>query len=216
MKVKKYLERVVRFGIPYLNRLEMVRLDRNERTSRWPAEVWKEIQKAVSPEVIMSYPELDPAYDKLSSFLKVDRKKLLLSHGSDAGLKSIFEVYIGEGDEALSISPSYAMYPVYAGMVGAKPVEISFLEDLSLPFELILKAISDRTRIVCLPNPNQPIERVFTKEELETVFQLALKKDFLIVVDEAYHYFYPETVIVILSLVLSPARPLAIFSSRTD
>lgn len=195
MKPKKHLDKIVRFDIPYADRIRYVRLDRNERASSWPGEILKEMQKVITPGLIMSYPEIEPVYEKISRVLNVDRSKLLLSHGSDVALKSIFEVYIDKEDEAVLIAPSYAMYPVYVQMVGAKAREINFLEDLSLPFDLILDAISSRTRIVCLPNPNQPIERVFSKDELNLISKLSLEKDFLLVIDEAYHYFYPETII---------------------
>lgn len=193
MKIKKHLEGIVRFDPPYLDRNNFIRLDRNERPVSWPEDIWREIQKIITPDVILSYPEIGKLYLKLAATLKVDADMLLLSHGSDVGLKSIFEAYIKEGDEALSLSPSYAMYPVYAQMVGAKPVEVAFDEDLSMPFDKIIRAISDRTRIICLANPNQPIERVFSKGELTEIALLSSKKDFILVVDEAYYYFYSET-----------------------
>ena len=195
MKAKKHLERIARYDVPHVDRLRQVRLDRNERASHWKQETWLEIQKIISPDLIMSYPELGPVYEKLAGVLNVKTEELLLSHGSDVGLKSIFEAYAGAGDETVSLTPSYAMYPIYAGMVGATPVEVGFESDLSLPFKAILDSITDRTRIVILPNPNQPIERVFTKSELEEILKLANERDFILVVDEAYHYFYPETAI---------------------
>lgn len=195
MKAKKHLEEISRFDNLYLDRLNSIRLDRNERVSRWPDDVWREMQRVISPEVLMSYPEFDPVYDKLASHLGVQRSSLLLSHGSDIALKSIFEVFIGPGDEALLLAPSYAMYPVYPKMFGAKAIEVGFNEDLSLPFERILAAITSRTRIVCLPNPNQPIERIFTENELKRIFELSTLKDFIIVIDEAYHYFNSESAI---------------------
>lgn len=195
MKIKKQLEDIARYDMLYLDRLSKIRLDRNERTFKWPQKVWREAKKVITPDVIMSYPELGPVYDKLAKVLNIRRGCMLLSHGSDVGLKSIFEVYINPGDEAIMLSPSYAMYPVYARIVGAKTVQISFLEDLTLPLERIIGAITSRTRILCLPNPNQPIERVFSKEELKRIFELSIKNDFLVIIDEAYHYFYPETAI---------------------
>jgi histidinol-phosphate aminotransferase len=171
----------------------MVRLDRNEKVDAWPEQVWKCIQKAITPEVIMSYPEFETVYSKLASLLRVDRANLLLSHGSDIALKSIFDVYIGPGEEAVVLSPSYAMYPIYAQMNEAKAVEVGFDDNLSLPFERILSALTSRTRIVCIPNPNQPIERVFTEQELEVLFERAMKDDFILVIDEAYHYFHRAT-----------------------
>jgi len=195
MKAKKHLEEISRFDNPYFARLDKIRLDRNERVSCWPVEIWNDMQNFITPEVIMSYPEFDPVYEKLAAVLGVERNTLLLSHGSDIALKSIFEVFIGPGDEAVLLTPSYAMYPVYAKMVGAKAIEIGFQEDLSLPIGHILDAITSRTRIVCLPNPNQPIERVFSKNELKNILDLSSRKDFIVVIDEAYHYFYPESAI---------------------
>lgn len=195
MEAKKRFDAITRYDMPYLARLGKVRLDRNERPHPWPTEVWEELRKTITPDLIMSYPELEPLYKKLAEVLNIKRERLLLSHGSDAALKSIFEIYIDSGDEAVLVTPSYAMYPVYALMVGAKPVEVGYEKDLSLPFEKIVDAISARTKIVCLPNPNQPIERVFTRDELKTMMKLSREKDFIFVVDEAYHYFYPETVV---------------------
>jgi histidinol-phosphate aminotransferase len=195
MKVKKHLSNIQRYDTAHLDRLKMVRLDRNERVNPWPVKVWHEIQSIITPELLMSYPEISSLYDKIAGHLNLSRQQLLLSHGSDVALKTIFETYIGHGDEAVLLNPSYAMYPVYAQMVDARAIEVSFLKDLSLPFEMVLNAITDRTRIVCLPNPNQPIERIFTRAELEEIMELALKKDFLLVIDEAYHYFYAGTVV---------------------
>jgi histidinol-phosphate aminotransferase len=195
MKIKEHLQPIKRYETAYPNRLGKVRLDRNERVSPWPEALWQEIQAAISPDVLMSYPEFGALYDKLAAHLQVKPEQLLLAHGSDAALKSIFEVYIGPQDEAVVLQPTYAMYPIYARMMGAEAVEVPFQADLSLPLSLIKTAITPRTRIVCLPNPNQPIERVFEAAELEEMADLALRHDFLLVVDEAYHYFYGESAI---------------------
>jgi histidinol-phosphate aminotransferase len=195
MEIKEHLKPIKRYETAYPNRLGKVRLDRNERISPWPEAVWREMQAAISPEVLMSYPEFGALYDKLAAHLQVKPEQLLLAHGSDAALKSIFEVYIRAQDEAVLLQPTYAMYPIYARMMGAEPIEVAFQADLSLPLGLIKAAITPRTRIVCLPNPNQPIERVFTASELEEMAGLALRHDFLLVVDEAYHYFHRESAV---------------------
>lgn len=81
------------------------------------------------------------------------------------------------------LNPTYAMHPIYARMMGAEPIEVPFQADPSLPLHLIKAAITPRTRIVCLPNPNQPIERVFDQSELEEMADLAVQQDFLLVVE---------------------------------
>ncbi|SNB46997.1 histidinol-phosphate transaminase [Geobacter sp. DSM 9736] len=193
MKAKAYLDDINRFDSSHLDRLSMVRLDRNERVTAWEPEAWEAIRQVITPEVILSYPEFGPVYEKMAAHLDVKPHNLLLTHGSDIALRSIFDVYINAGDEAVMVTPTYAMYPVYAQIVGAKAVEVGFRKDLSLPFSDIRNAITERTRIVCLPNPNQPIERVFNPEEIEEAVHLSEMHDFLLVIDEAYFYFHPHT-----------------------
>ncbi|MHC1791209.1 pyridoxal phosphate-dependent aminotransferase [Solidesulfovibrio sp.] len=193
MKAKAHLAAITRQETSHPDRLGKIRLDRNERAVPWPPEVYEAMLAAISQDVIMSYPEIAPVYDLLAAHLGLGKDCLLLSHASDAAIKAIFEVYVGPGDEAVILDPTYAMYPIYPLMYGAVPVPVSYEPDLTLPLEKILDAITPATRIVCLPNPNQPIERIFAPDEVAVLAERARRDDFLLLMDEAYHYFCPET-----------------------
>ena len=64
---------------------------------------------------------------------------------------------------------------------------------LTIDIQDIIDAISVDTRIVVLLNPNNPIGNVYTKDELEQVIARAKEVGAIVIVDEAYHYFYPNT-----------------------
>ena len=56
-----------------------------------------------------------------------------------------------------------------------------------------MDAITENTRIVVLLNPNNPIGNVYTEEELKVVIEKAKQVGAVVIIDEAYHYFYPKT-----------------------
>lgn len=168
-------------------------MDRNERSVDFPLEVMRDLCQRISPFMLRAYPEPEPLYAKLASWLNIPREMLLITAGADGGLKSIFEVFVEPGDEVVTASPSYAMYPLYSQMVGAVREEVRFHEDLSLPLESVLSRISPKTKLVVLANPNQPIERVYSSSEIDRLLKACAQNNTLLVMDEAYHHFCPET-----------------------
>ena len=72
---------------------------------------------------------------------------------------------------------------------------VAYEPDLTIKIENILNAINDNTRIVVLLNPNNPVGNVYTEEELRQVIARAKEVGAIVIVDEAYHYFYPNTFI---------------------
>jgi len=195
---KPRFDKVTRHTRPAETRKGCELMDRNERTVEFPPEVVEEFRKRITSFTLRASPEPEPLYERLAAWLGLSREMLLLTMGSDAALRMAHECYAGEGDEALSLSPSFALFPVYAGIAGAEPVRVPFRDDLSLPLEEILKAITPRTRVVALANPNQPIERVFTPGETRALLEACKKAGAMLVMDEAYHHFCDATALPLL------------------
>ena len=170
------------------------RFDRNEKTTPFPQEHLKAILAAIHPDEIVAYPQLEPFYQKLASWLGVSRDQVLLASGSDTAIKAVYEVYVDEGDEVVMLTPTYGMYQVYCRMFGAKPIDIRYEADMSLPAERILDAIDDDTKLVALANPNHT-GTVISEEDLLTIARKALRHEALVLVDEAYFHFYDRTMI---------------------
>ena len=66
-------------------------------------------------------------------------------------------------------------------------------KDLTIDINKIVEAITENTRIVVLLNPNNPIGNVYTENELKIVVEKAKSVGAVVIIDEAYHYFYPQT-----------------------
>jgi histidinol-phosphate aminotransferase len=180
------LSRLKDFGS---DRSAFVRMDKNERSTSFPDTVFQEMMSSISSELIPMYPDQRPLYKKLSSFLGVEEDCLLLSSGSDAALKMIFETYISPHDEIILLDPTYAMVEVYANMFEAKQIKIKFSPDLLLPFDTLLSSISSKTRVVFIADPNQPTGTILKEDQVVLLLDKALKTDTLVIFDEAYYNF---------------------------
>ena len=195
---KAHLASIARVPHPAHTREGWELMDRNERTGDFPPEVMRELRELISPFALRAYPEPEPLYQKLAAWLGVPRETVLLTMGADGALKAIFEVFVDAGEEIVGAWPAFAMYPVYCQMVGARWTPVPFHEDLTLPLGEIVEQITDRTKLVVLANPNQPVERAYDDAELRTLVERCVRHGAILVMDEAYHHFCPYTALPLL------------------
>jgi histidinol-phosphate aminotransferase len=169
-----------------------LRLDRNERTIPFSKKITSKILLSITPEDLVRYPCQKNMYSLMSDFYGVDVKSILLSPGSDAAIKYIFETFIQDGDEILMLSPTYAMPEVYAKMFGAISVKVDFGQNLEMSAECVLAKKTEKTKIIYIANPNQPTGTVFCYKDLIKLAELAEREDFILLLDEAYIEFSEE------------------------
>jgi histidinol-phosphate aminotransferase len=124
-------------------------------------------------------------------------ESLFLAAGSDGVIRSVFEAFISPGDLVIHPAPTFAMYPVYARMYGAKTHALEYRPSPTGPvllLETVVSAIAnDHPKLVCLPNPDSPTGSVFDPTSLRRIVEAAGEAGALILIDEAYHPFYEET-----------------------
>ena len=173
----------------------LIGLDRNERLGPLPDAVVDEIRAGISSDLLTHYPTLDRLYDDLSASVGVARDRLLLTAGSDAAVKALYQVYAEPDTAAVMAAPSYAMYPIYARMFGMEPREVAFAADLSLDTDALLEAIDPAVKLVFIANPNQPTGTVIEDDTLKAIVARAADHAALVVVDEAYYPFSERTVL---------------------
>ncbi len=171
-----------------------MRLDHNERTTPLPEKIVQEVWKTISPEELVAYPALEGLYGKLAKSLGVPRETLLLTYGSDTGIRMVFDTYVNPGDEVISLNPSYGMFAVYGDMFGAKKNLVEYNADFSLPVNRITDKINPKTKLVILADPNHTGTAI-SQQDIISVIEKAAKVKALVLVDEAYHYFYEKTMI---------------------
>lgn len=172
-----------------------VGLDRNERLSPLPETVLAELREAVTSGLLTQYPSTDELYDELAAFLPVARERLLLTPGSDGAVRALHHAYVRPGDRTLMLTPSYAMYPIYARMFGADPIEIGFDADLVPDTDALLDAVGPDVRAIFIANPNQPTGTQLDEDVLEELLARAGAHGTLTVIDEAYFPFAGATVL---------------------
>src|SRR5271166_1451565 len=91
------------------------------------------------------------------------------------------------------------MYEVYASATDARVVSVLAADDLKFPFERLLAAITPRTKIIAIANPNSPSGSVATRAQL---LELAARApQAVLLVDEAYFHFHGQTVIDLIGIV---------------
>ena len=152
-----------------------------------------EAMKAVAGDVHV-YP--DPEYRALRETIAeaagiADASRVVVSAGSDEIIHLLTQSYAGPGDEILFTEHAFSMYRVSALSHGATPVTVPET-DLTAGVNAILGAVSERTKILFLANPNNPTGTMMSVEALKQL-QDALPPHVLFVVDGAYaEYVGPD------------------------
>jgi len=175
-------------------RSSFLRFERNERTTLFSDAEFQKMLETLNPYDLVAYGELEPFYQKICEWLNVDRKNILLASGSDAGIKAVYETFVSEGDEVLISLPNYAMFSTYTGMFGGKEIQHYYEKDLTLDVEKFIQKINSNTKLVVVSNPGHT-GTIISESELVVVIKEAELNKSLVLIDEAYHHFYPETMI---------------------
>ena len=108
------------------------------------------------------------------------------SEAIDIGLRAMINP--GQGEEVLIPQPSYVSYEPCAILAGAKPVIINLKaeNEFRLTAQELLDHITDKTKILILPFPNNPTGAIMEKEDLEAIAKVIIEKDIYVISDEIY------------------------------
>lgn len=175
---------------PFGNR-NALRLDFNENTLACSPKV-REVLGQISAGDLTRYPEREPIEAIVAARLGLAARQVALTNGVDEGIHVLFEAFLGAGDELLLPVPTYTMYEVYASATDARSVTVQAADDLRFPFERLIAAITPRTKIIAIANPNSPSGSVATREQIVEITRRAPHS--VVMVDEAYFHFHGETV----------------------
>ena len=191
-RVNSYIKKTIRV-FPPQGRYGKLRYDMNENPEGLPKDFVDSVLKEVTPEFLAIYPEPDRFLRKYADFVGVEFENLMCTNGSDMAIRYLLETFGEVGKEVVTVSPSFEMYWVNCNILGYKHIPVAYEPDLSLKIEKVVAAINDNTRIVVLLNPNNPVGNVYSDEEFRAVQKRAEEVGALVIVDEAYHYFYGKT-----------------------
>lgn len=174
-------------------RKDYLRLDLNENPGGLPEEFVKKVLSDVTPQLVSQYPETLHFTEVLADYLKTDIAHLCLVNGSAEGIRYIIQAFTSPQGKIVGVVPSYFMFQVYSEMYGRNFVKVPYSEDLSMNVNNIIEALSPDTQLLILLNPNNPMGNVYSDDEFELIIKTAREYQITVLIDEAYHYFYPKT-----------------------
>ena len=125
---------------------------------------------------------------KLAERFAVDPAQLVFGCGADELLELVAKAFMRPGDEVVFAWPSFAMYPIVTQGMGATSVRVPLDPGLVHDLPAMLRAITERTRVVLVCNPNNPTGTSVGAKAFDA-FVAALPPDVVLVVDEAYREF---------------------------
>ena len=126
----------------------------------------------------------------LGTFHGIDPARIIMGAGSGELLYLAASGYAGPGDEVLFSQYSFSLYDIVARRCGAIPVEAP-ARDYGTDVDALLAAVTPRTRVVLVANPNNPTGTFLPRAEIARL-HAALPRDVLLVLDQAYAEYVPS------------------------
>ncbi|MFK5634786.1 MULTISPECIES: pyridoxal phosphate-dependent aminotransferase [unclassified Ornithinimicrobium] len=115
--------------------------------------------------------------------------QVLVTVGATEAIAAALLALVEPGDEVVVIEPSYDSYDASVALAGGRlrSVPLRF-PDLRLDLDEVRAAVTDRTRVLMVNTPHNPTGKVFSREELEGLAQVAREHDLWVVSDEVYEH----------------------------
>ena len=174
-------------------RKDYLRLDLNENPGGLPEDFVNRVLSEVSPQFVSQYPETRHFTEVLADYLGAEVSNICLVNGSAEGIRYIIQAFTSENGRIVGVVPSYFMFQIYSEMYGREFVKVPYNDDLSMDINNIISEMTADTQLLILLNQNNPMGNVYTETEFETILEKKKEKQITILVDEAYHYFYPNS-----------------------
>ena len=152
----------------------------------------KRLQRKVVSDALNSldprlYPDEEEQLEKdLGAYLDVDPESIIVGNGSDQLIELIIYSILESGDEVVAINPTFSMYRRAVKIRGAFYKTVDLDDDFSLNSGRMLEAVTDRTKLMVICNPNNPTGNQFKEESIR---DLITGFDGLVILDEAYIEF---------------------------
>jgi histidinol-phosphate aminotransferase len=163
----------------------VIKLASNEN----PLGVSKKVQEAIKSAVtqIGRYPDGNGYYlkDALAKKLSVSAKSITLGNGSNDILELIPRAYVcSKDDEVIFSQYAFVVYPLVTKAIGAKAI-VTPANDFGHDLNAMYEAITDKTKVIFIANPNNPTGTLLSNEEINN-FLKKVSNEIIVVLDQAY------------------------------
>ncbi len=167
----------------------LVKLSANENPLGTSAAALEALEAARGEAASYPDPDSKALRAKIAELHDLDADRIVCGTGSDELLNLAAQGFAGQDDEVLFGRHSFSVYDIAARRCGARPVEAPD-RDFTADVDALLAAVTERTRVVFLANPNNPTGTWIPASEVERL-HAGLPGDVLLVIDEAYAEYLP-------------------------
>lgn len=167
----------------------IVRLNMNENPYGTPLRV-QEAFASFDRYHLYPDPESREIRRLLAGYTGIDASRIVVGNGSDEIIDLLFCLFVEPGEEVIVPTPTFGMYQARAAVFGANARAVPRRADFSLDLEAMEAAITPATKLIFLASPNNPSGNLCRERD---IVQL-LRRNVIVVVDEAYFEFSGRTV----------------------
>lgn len=179
--MKSFLKEVKRYQNNTDRNKYRIYLGQNERNTYLPDEVFDNFLSSIEQEDIFHYPDINPLKAKVANLYGVKSENIMLTHGSDFGIKTIFDAFNVGSKNIITSDYCFPMYNVYADVCETQ-VKKAVYTNLKLDINSIIELINKDTQFVILANPNSPIGDSQSISSIRKILDTGVH----LIVDEAY------------------------------
>ncbi len=166
---------------------EVVKMASNENPLGMSPAVSMEIKKCLA--TLNRYPDGggNELAKKIAKKFNIEIKNIILGNGSGEIIHMLARAFLRENDEVVIPYPTFSMYEIAVQSCGAVPV-FAPLDSFSINPDAIIKAVTPKTRMIFICNPNNPTGTIVTQDGFDYLLK-NIPPDIIIVLDQAYIEF---------------------------
>lgn len=151
------------------------------------------VEKAIEEQALTTmnrYPDMHgwKVVERIAAKYDVDPSQVILGAGSSEVITMLVDSLAGPGDEVVYPWRSFEAYPIIVAGSGAVSVQVPLTAELRHDIPAMIAAVTDRTRLIIVNNPNNPTGTTVSRAEAEQLLD-AVPSDVIVLFDEAYFQF---------------------------
>ncbi|HEV2527294.1 MAG TPA: histidinol-phosphate transaminase [Thermomicrobiales bacterium] len=140
------------------------------------------------------YPSItqDRLRDAIGRYVGVEARRIIPAAGMDDVLTNLYRAFVDDGDEVIISDPTFGVYRHAIAVQGGRVIDVPLGQrpDFAPDVDAILAAVTDRTRIIMVCNPNNPTGNLLPDEAIE---RIAREAPCVVAIDEAYAEFSSQS-----------------------
>ncbi len=173
-------------------------LDFNERTLPVSQPIIDALADYIHSGRLQTYPSYGNITNQLADYCGVDEPQVMITNGSDQGIDLIIRASCTAGDDVIIPGPTFAMYHQCAKIENLNIIEPVYTRENGFPTEAVLAAISDKTSLIVIANPNNPSGTEVSRDDILQI--AAAAPHCTILIDECYFEYTRSSVADVLEL----------------